>query len=633
MIASGWAGAGERNMKFQGLLNVTNIIILLLALLSINFIGTKLHWKLDLTEDSLYTLSEGSKKIIKGIDDEATIKYFFSASNESLPVMIKNYGRRVEELLKEFAGYSSDLSVEVYDPKPDSDEEELAVKYGISGAQAGAGDPFYMGAAVLYQDKTYKIPFFDPRKETFLEYEIASMLAKLKESGGKKVLGILAGLQLTQSSLPPQFKMKSSQEDWLFVQELEKVFQKIELQNDIEEIPENVSLLLVVHPKGLSEKTEYAIEQYVLKGGKAVLIVDPAANSDPEQNSPYAQYGMNKASSSDLKNIFEMLEIEYDPSKVVVDSSHATRVGTSGGSVQYPYWLSLDKESFNKDMVLTNQLNSALFVEAGFLKLKSNSEHKYISLLNSSETSGTMDTQRLTFVSPRDMDTYDKANQAFSLSGIVKGRFTSVFKKKPEESKYSAAHIDQAATENSVLLIADVDFLNNRFALRKLSFFGQSIIQPINQNITFLSNALEFIAGSSELISIRSRGTFNRPFDRVEEIEKTAQTKWFSVEKELTDKIQQLQQKLNTLQKAKTQDNQLMVSQEQQEEINKFKSEQMEVKRKRREVRKNLRQDIERLGTLLTVLNMLVVPVIVLLTGLYIYVRRSRGHAIFKESR
>ncbi len=616
-------------MKFKGLISATNIMILFLALLSLNFIASKLHWKFDFTEDHLYTLSEGSKKIIKAIDDEAVIKYFFSASNETLPVMIKNYGRRVEELLKEFAGCSPNLSVEVYDPRPDSDEEELAVKYGISGVQAGGGETFYMGAAVQYQDKTYKIPFFDPRKEVFLEYEIASLLAKLKDSGGKKILGILSGVTLSQPALPPGMNSGNNQEEWLFVNELEKVFQKKQLKKDIDEIPQDVSLLLVLHPKAISEKTEYAVEQYILNGGKAVVAVDPSAQSDPEQNSPYARYGMKKASSSDLKRIFEMLEIEYDPSKVVVDEDHATRVSTSAGTVQYPYWLSLDKESFNKDMVPVSQLNSMLLVETGFFKLKQDSGNSYVSLLNSSNRSGTINASMLGFGSAQGFDNYDKLNRSFSLSGIVKGKFKSVFRKKPEGSEYSAVHVDEAQEDNSVLLIADVDFLNNRYCLRKLSFFGQTILQPINQNITFLTNTLEFLSGSSELISIRSRGTFNRPFTRVEEMEKKAQAKWFNVEKNLTNKIQQLQQKLNEIQKAKTSDNQLILSREQQEEIDKFKIEQMEVKRKRREVRKNLRQDIERLGTVLTLLNMTVVPFILLLTGLYIYVRRSRGKAIF----
>jgi ABC-type uncharacterized transport system involved in gliding motility auxiliary subunit len=249
-------------------------------------------------------------------------------------------------------------------------------------------------------------------------------------------------------------------------------------------------------------------------------------------------------------------------------------------------------------------------------------------LLNTGNDAGTINAQRLSFIATKDLTNFDKLQKSLSLAGIVKGRFKSVFKKKPEESQYSAPHVDEASGENSVLLIADVDFLNNNYSLRKLNFLGQTMLQPLNQNITFLTNSLEFISGSSELISIRSRGSFNRPFDRVEEIERKAQAKWFSVEKGLTETIQGLQKNLNELQQAKTQDNQLMLSQVQQDKIKNFKLELLKIKRQRREVRKNLRQDIERLGTMLTVINMTVVPIIILLIGLYIYIKRSQGSTI-----
>jgi len=616
--------------KRKNLINATNILILFFALFSINFIFSKTNLKLDLTEDSLYTLSDGSRKIVSSIDEEVTIKYFFSSSDETLPIMVKNYGKRVKEVLDEFSSYSSNLSVEEYDPKPDSDEEELATRYGIYGVHAENGAPFYMGAAVLYQDEIFKIPFFDPRKEEFLEYDIASMLAKMKPSSGDKTLGILSSFKLSSPRLPPRMNNQPPQQEaWLFKQELEKMFDVEELDSKIEEIPSKINTLLVLHPQNLSEQTQYAIEQYILKGGKAVLAVDPSAKSIPSAKSPYAAYGMQNTTSSDAKNIFKMLEIEYDPSKVIVDENHATRVNSGGGILRYPFWLSLGEESFNSDMVLTAQLKSALFVETGFFKLKSGSNFTYTSLIDSSSNSGTINKQQLSFISPQNFGNYDKLYKALSISGVVKGKFKSTFKKKPEKTKYSQAHVGEAEKENSVLLIGDIDFLNNRFSLKQLNFFGQTMLQPINQNIVYLSNALEFISGSPELISIRSRGKFSRPFEKVREIERKAQARWFNVEKELTAKIQQLQSKLNSLQSAKTKDNQLVLSTAQQEEIRKFKTEQMKFKRKRREVRKNLRQDIEFLGSMLTILNMTIIPFIILVAGLYIYVKRSRGESLF----
>jgi ABC-type uncharacterized transport system involved in gliding motility auxiliary subunit/ABC-type transport system involved in cytochrome c biogenesis permease component len=624
--------SGSRTTATKNLANATNVVILFFALIATNFVFSYVRLKADFTADGLYTLSEGSEKIVEKIDDEATIKYFFSATMEGLPVMVKNYGKRVQEVLEEFASMSGNLKLEVYNPKPDSDEEELAAKHGVFGVQAGAGEQFHMGAAVLFRDKTYKIPFFDPRKETFLEYDIASMLSKLTTSSDKRKLGILSGVMFAPPAMPPQFGGGQQPEDtWAFRKELEKTMEVKELSKDIEEIPEDVSTLLVFHPKDFNEKTVYAIEQFILRGGKAIIAVDPSAKSDAQKNNPYAQYGMQQGSSSNIPKIFEMLQIDYSADKVAADKDNAARVNSPQGPVRFPFWISADKSAFNGDIVVTNQLKTGLFVESGFFTPKKGAPIKYTSLVNTSANSGTIEKSRLTFMQPQDYDSFTRSDKPLSLAGIVQGKFKSTFSDKPAESKHSGKHIVEAKEELTVVVIGDIDFANNAYSIRELNFFGQTIVQPINQNITFLANSLEFIAGSPELISIRSRGSFSRPFEKVEEIEKKAQSKWFQVEKELTGKIQSLQTKLNELQRAKTEGNQLALSSAQEEEIRRFQKEQIRFKKERREVRKNLRQDIEVLGTVLTASNMGIIPLFVLLFGVFVYVRRSAGRSILKR--
>jgi ABC-type uncharacterized transport system involved in gliding motility auxiliary subunit len=327
-----------------------------------------------------------------------------------------------------------------------------------------------------------------------------------------------------------------------------------------------------------------------------------------------------------------MLELDDNPKRIVVEPASATRVGTQGGSIRYPFWLSFKESNFNKDLILTNQLSSALFIETGYFNLKSDSENKYVSLVNSSDISGAIDVSKLAMMfSPNDYQNFDKINKPLSVSGMVSGKFKSVFKERPKDSKYTKNHINEADKELSVLVVGDIDFLNNSYSLREVNFFGQTMIQPINQNITFATNALEFVSGSPELISIRSRGSFSRPFDRVERLEQEAQSKWFNVEREINQEIQRLQAKLNSMQSETTKDNQLVLSNEQQKEIQRFKLELLKHKRKRREVRKNLRQDIESLGTTLTVANMTVLPIIILILGLFIYVKRSQGKSIISR--
>jgi len=621
-------------MKFNSLLSATNILILCAALVCLNFIAAQVNLKLDLTHDRLYTLSEGSRAIVDHVEDDTVIQYFFSRSEANLPIMLKDYGRRVQELLAQFASLSPRLRLEVYNPRPDSDEEEMAARNGIHAAQTANSSTFCMGAALQFQDQTYTIPFFDPRKEIFLEYEIASLLARARETENRKVLGLLSGVALTaQEFTQPYLAQQATQEDWLFVKELERIFEVKELAVTVEEIPTGIDLLLVLHPLTMSEKTEYAIEQYILCGGKATIIVDPSARTVPDTSQNAAQYGRQTASRSNAANLFTSLGVEYNELLVAADRQNSTRVKSRSGPVQYPFWLSLNGDSFNHEQIITNQLNSMLLVEPGFFKPKLGTKFEFTPLISTSASPGTISSSQLTSITPQNTNIYTTVNGPLALAALVTGSFSATFSGKPADSQYAGKHLSQATEKNTVLLIGDVDFINNSYSLRKLNFLGQSITQPLNQNVAFLTNALEFLSGSTELISIRSRGSFQRPFERVAEIEKKAQTKWFNVEQELTDKIQEVQQKLNELQRARSQNNKLMISREQQAEINKFKIEQLEFKRKRREVRKNLRQDIERLGTVLTGLNIAVVPLLVLLAGLYIYFRRANGKPLLGNRR
>ena len=245
-------------MKNRLVLNTANIVILFFALIALNFIASKINLKLDFTRGSLYTLSQGSKNIVKNIDEEVTIKFFFSSSAKDLPLMVKNYGTRVSEVFEEFADQSGEINLELIDPQPDSDEELMATKYGISGVKFGEGEDFYLGAAVLYEDQVHKIPFFDPRKEAFLEYDIALLLSKLN-SKQAKTIGMLSGVEFGAPAMPFQ-AAGGAQEKWLFKKELEKQHKIRVLEKTIEEVPTDIDILLVFHPQNFNDKTEYAIE-------------------------------------------------------------------------------------------------------------------------------------------------------------------------------------------------------------------------------------------------------------------------------------------------------------------------------------------------------------------------------------
>ena len=392
-------------MKANSLLSATNILILCAALVCLNFIASKINLKLDRTRDRLYTLSEGSRAIASQIDDDAVLQFFFSRSAENLPVMLKDYGRRVQELLAEYAALSPRLRLEVYDPRPDSDEEEMAARYGIHAAQTPDGTTFIMGAALQFQDQTFAIPFFDPRKEMFLEYEIASLLARTRETQSRTVLGLLSGVALTaQQFTQPLNAQQATPEDWLFVQELEQIFETRELTVTVEEIPADIDLLLVLHPLNISAATEYAIEQYILRGGKVAIIVDPSARTVPDTSQASAQYGRAQASRSNVATLFKTLGVQYDEALVVADPQYSTRVNSRSGPLQYPYWLSLTTDSFNREQIITSQLNTMLLIEPGFFKPMPGSAVAFTPLISTSASPGTINSSQLAFITPQNTD-------------------------------------------------------------------------------------------------------------------------------------------------------------------------------------------------------------------------------------
>ena len=426
-------------MKTKSLLSATNILLLCAALVCLNFIAAKINLKLDSTRDRLYTLSEGSRAIASQIEDDAVLQFFFSSSAENLPLMLKDYGRRVQELLAEYAALSPRLRLEVYDPRPDSDEEEMAARYGIHAAQTPDGATFIMGAALQFQDQTFAIPFFDPRKEMFLEYEIASLLARTRETGSRTVLGLLSGVALTaQQFTQPLNAQQATPEDWLFVQELEKIFETRDLAATVEEFPVDIDLLLVLHPLKISAATEYAIEQYILRGGKAAIIVDPSARTVPDISQPDAQYGRAQASRSNVATLFATLGVQYDEALVVADPQYSTRVNSRSGPLQYPYWLSLTADSFNREQIISSQLNTMLLIEPGFFAPVPGAAAAFTPLINTSASPGTINSSQLAMITPENTGKYQTVGGPLGPAALTTGRFKSAFGENPRTASMQA---------------------------------------------------------------------------------------------------------------------------------------------------------------------------------------------------
>ena len=621
-----------------------SVVLLLICLVAVNLMAHFLPIRYDLTEERLYTISEGSRKILAGLTDPVRINFYYSRNNSELPPNFKIYAQRVQELLEEYVALSKGMVVlKILDPKPDTDEEEWAQKYGIKPITLPSGNTVYFGAVISMLDQEMLLPYFDQRRENFLEYDISQAIQKVGSTSTSKV-GLLSVLNLQggRSMIPGQ----PPAQKWVFLNELEKSVTVENLALTIEEIPDDINLLIVLHPRSFNPRLRYAVDQYVLRGGRLVVLLDPNARID--MTSPANQFGQQPQLSSDLPELLKQWGVDYDVSKVVGDRLHATQVNTGQGVMSFPMWMTFRSDSLDQKHPITAQLENLLFVEAGSLKKVADSKTEFTPLLSLSAKSGLIDAFQLRFAAPDQLSRDMKVDgEAKAVMALTTGIFSSAFpngqpvkeKKNPEasaageesevseeETPLKHPHLLEAAELNSILLFSDVDFLSDQFSVQKLNFLGQSIIQPRNDNLNLMLNAAEHLSGNEALMSIRSRGRFSRPFTRLLAMQRQAQFLHQTEEKLLLSQLEEVQQRLNSLLESAGEQGQseVILPPEVQVEIEKFREEERQARRKLREVRKILRQDIEWLGQGLLLLNMLLVPLIVGIIGLIVYRLRTR---------
>ncbi|MBU3915925.1 GldG family protein, partial [bacterium] len=537
------------------------VLLVFVIVIAINIIATGLYFRLDVTEEKLYTLSEGTKNIVEKIKTPITIKYYFTKNLSELPVAYKSYGKKVGELLKEYQTINPDMiTLETYNPKPDSDEEEWAMKYGLSGIDLGNGERAFLGLVVIQEDNEINYPFFDPRREQFLEYDVSQLLLQVYQKK-EKTIGILSSLPV-MGLTPNRMEQMQGQEGlpkWAFVEELEKTFKISEIEPTVADIADNISILIVIHPKDLSDATLYAIDQFVLRGGELIVLVDPNARVD-RVAAQMAQMGQMVQTGSELKKLFKHWGIDYNANQILGDKDHATRVnaGGSNGVVSFSLWHTLTKKSFNTELIATKELENMLFVEPGGFTIKQKSPLKLNSLIKSSKNSGLVDSFILRFGDPNAINKKVVPDEKeYTMAGILTGELTSAFENRPippkSEDKNKAEempvsnkpHLAKSKDTVKILMITDADFVSDTFSVEKFNLMGQTMIQPKNDNLNFMVNMVEFIGGADSMMQIRSRGRFSRPFTRFLELQNMAQAKYQEAESALSAKLTEVQQKLD----------------------------------------------------------------------------------------
>ncbi len=622
--------------------SITSILLFGVILVAVNYISGFAVLRADLTAEKLFTLSEGTRAVLGKIPDKTRLKFYFSRSMANVPFLYKQYGKRVEEFLGEYVASSRGmLEIEVLDPQPDTDVEEWAVKYGLAAAGLPTGEKFYLGMVAMAADKEEVIPFFAVDREEFLEYDITRAIVQVS-AARKPTIGILSPLPLLRADNMPFMAPQPGQpDDWIFVKELKKNYQVRPVAANAETIDSDIDLLLVVHPKGLPETTVYAIDQFVVKGGRAIVMVDPMCMADNQEQAANPFMGMmNRA--SEVPALFKAWGVDYSSGKITADVNSATQVNMGPhGLGNHPLWLSLKGESFNREAAISGKLNGMLLVNAGSLNKSANSTYEFTSILQTSAAGNEIDMMKAMSTPDEIARSMPNGGSNRTLAAMVRGAFTSAFAEPPaiqapegesEDAKKAREtrmaemkkqHVAKAASPVSVLLVADADLLQNDYSVRAVNFFGSLLLQPLNDNLAFVANSIDLLAGSSDLIAVRSRNRSNRSFTRVEEIEREAQKKWQEEEITLTRKLEEIQNRINQLQSQKRDGERLILSAEQRSEVDKARAEQSETMRRRREIRKLLRQDIESLGVKVTFVNLLFMPLLVMIIGSIIYFRQN----------
>jgi len=599
--------------------SAVGLLALFLLLVAVNFLVARAPGRVDLTEGNLYTLSPGTKKILRGLAAPVKVKLYVS-QGEGVPVPLRGFAQRVEDLVREFKSVAgSNLVVERYNPRPDSEEEDAAQLDGIEPQQLFTGEQFYLGVAVTQLDRKQTLATIAPQRERLLEYDLIRAIARVGSAERPKV-GVMAGLPVLGEKFNPFTRQAS--EPWVLANELKRDFDVKEVPLSAKEIDPELKVLLLIHPRDAQPQTEYALDQFVMRGGKLIAFVDPYAYFDQGPQMP----GMPQMpSSSNLPTLFKAWGLEMEPGKVVSD----VVFGSGGGARYTPTVLSLNRTAFSRDDIVTSQIETLLYAFGGAFKVKTPENLKVTELVKTSPNSMLVDNLNATKSGDEATRSFKPSGQSMPLALRLTGKFRTAFPDglKEDEKKPAAAGTPKLreSPENSVIVVADVDLLADGAAVDVQEVFGRRIVVPSNGNLALALGMVEQVAAGDDLISLRSRSASFRPLTVVRELEAEAQKEYFGRIQSLEDEKQKTQARLQELQKAQAGASKAQIlSAEQQAELERFKKTYIETNLALKELRKNLRRDAEGLVFWTKVVNIALMPLLVALAGLLIALLRRR---------
>lgn len=626
---------------------VAGLLLLLAILGAVCLIIANLRLRADLTEERLFTLSRGSRDLVSTLNTDVTLKFYFSASSPDVPNMIKIYARHVQDFLREYelAGRGR-ISIETYDPKSDSDEEEWAQKFGVAPQTLSPfAPPFYLGLVAVCGGRENAIPAFSPETERTLEYEVSRLIARVAWPD-KPVIGVMSPFTVLGSGSDPMQRMmgrgRAPEPAWAAFGELQRDYTLRAITPDADRIDDDITTLVLVHPKNLSNRALFAIDQFVLRGGRLLACLDPFSvqdfRSSQAQGMMMGMQGPGGPGPSTLGKLLDTWGVGFDPARVLADMRAITRLDGGNGSVdENPVVLSLSAKNASASDVLTAQLKQLILPFAGVFTDQAASGITFTPLITSSENACLVDTMSAQYGTAMLRNQLKPDGKKHALAVRLAGTFKTAF---PEGAPADDSPGPDGAAKpadpspkppltsgsGAVVLIGDSDFLTDGWSVRTSTFFGYQTTEAINDNVALLANAVEQLAGRSELIAIRSRGNSTRPFTVVDELEYQALMKWSETEKALQFKLDETRARLAEMQKQKQGNQRMILTPEQEQAIAKFQEEERITHRQLKDLRRSLNADIENLGIWVKSLNIALMPALIVVASFTrLWIRRRRG--------
>jgi ABC-type uncharacterized transport system involved in gliding motility auxiliary subunit len=626
------------------LYSVVGVGAMFLIVVAINFIGNFAKARVDMTADKAFTLSPGTKAILKKLEPPIEIRFYFTQGDKDIDPSLKSYSQRVEDLLHEIRqAAGGKIRVKKFNPTPDSDAEDRANMDGIEGQLIPAtGERFYFGLAVSQFDQTVPIPALFPQKERELEYQIARALSRVG-STNRPVVGVMTPLPMFGSAMPPQMMMRMGQQPqdkWVVIQELEKDFTVRKLEMDVDKIDDDINVLMVVHPKDISEKAQFALDQFVLRGGKLLAFLDALCINDRPQNpnSPIPMPG----GGSTLPKLLETWGLKFDHTKPVADSALATQVSFRQNAPpdRSFVFLSLTKQQMDAKDLLTSDLNLVMLPLAGVFTGDAASGLTATPLLKTTPDTDLVDGMTAFFNSDQIKKDFKPSGKAHTLALRLTGKFKTAFPdgkpgssaddnkdddkaKEKKDEKTPGDSLKESKGDPVVLLVGDADLLSDQASVRVHNILGMRLVEPFNNNLTLVQSMVEQLSGDVNLIAVRARSSAARPFTLVQRMQAEAEKEYQKRIKELEDDLRETQNRLNELQSKREKGQRTILSKEQQEEIAKFRKKEAEAKRDLKELRKQLRRRVDSLETRVKWLNILGMPLVIALAGVAMAIVKS----------